>query len=291
MIQPHHVLAFAVFGRHVCTGAHHVRVYDTQMSEKPLFIVDLKETGLEHRIKDPKVTALGFRPGCHPDDEGRFLWCGTKDGHLWELDISTGKVTDAKPNVHSAAVVNIFRYHQSVLTLDELGKLNVYEVPKSDEPDSGVGPFLSRTTRIADKFTFAHMLGDKLWSATAPASRTVTSTTSKGPTVRVYEPCAPGSMPPAKTMVTTEWAGAVTSATNLPLEPNTVYLGHEGGYVSTWSVDTMTCLQVLKISSTDILSLEGVGERLWAGNRKGQIHVYDVTTKPWLTTNIWTAQK
>lgn len=289
MIQPHHIFAFAVFGRHVCTGAHHVRVYDTQMSEKPMFIVDLRETGLEFRIKDPKVTAMAFRPGSHPNDEGRYLWCGTKDGHLWELDIMTGQVTDTRACAHGAPVLNIFRWKSHILTLDETGKLNVYDVQQSDKEDSHLSPTLSRTLRVSDRYTFARMIRGQLWTATAPTARSTTTAASKGATIRVYEPCATGSSPPAKTLFTTEWTGAVTSATVLPLDPDKVYLGHEGGFVSIWSSQDLACLQVMKVSANDILALEGVGERLWAGGRKGQIHVYDVSQKPWQTTNVWTA--
>jgi hypothetical protein len=90
-------------------------------------------------------------------------------------------------------------------------------------------------------------------------------------------------------MFTSEWTGAVTSATIMPFRQDVVYLGHEGGFVSIWSAADLTCLQVLKISASDILALEGVGERLWAGNRKGQIHVYNIDEKPWQVTNVWTA--
>ena len=294
MVQPHHIYAFAVFGRHVCTGAHHVRVYDTQMSERPIFIVDLRETGLEFRIKDPRVTAMCFRPGAHPKDEGRYLWCGTKDGHLWELDIMTGQVTDTKAAAHAASVSHIFRYGQNVITLDEGGKMHVYEVPLSDVEDTQAGVRLSRSLRVSERFTFARMICGKLWTATAPTTRSTTnaaSAPSRGATIRVYEPCAAGSMPPGKTLFTTEWTGSVTAATILPLHPETVYLGHEGGYISVWSSEEMVCQQVIKISASDILALEGVGERLWAGNRKGQICVYDVAQKPWVATNVWMAHQ
>ena len=290
IVVPHHIYAFAVFGRHVCTGAHHVRVYDTQMSDRPIFIVDLRDTGLEFRIKEPKVTAMCFRAAAHPKDEGRHLWCGTKDGHLWELDIMTGNVTDTKAFAHAASVSYIFRHQQYMITLDEGGKMHVFEVAPADKEDSGNVPVLVRTLRVSDKFNFARMICGKLWTATAPINRSTTNAAaSKGATVRVYEPCATGTMPPGTTMLTTEWTGAVTSATIMPLRPDVVYLGHEGGFISIWSSSEMVCKQVVKISASDILALEGVGERLWAGNRKGQIHVYDVSQKPWQATNVWTA--
>lgn len=287
-IQPtNQIYAFAVHGRYVCTAAHHVKVYDTIMSNQPILVVDLKDTGLEFRIKEPRVSAMCFRPAAKLADEGRYLWCGTKDGHLWELDIRTGEVTDTKQGVHGSPVVNIIRYRQFLLTLEENGKLHVFEV--SRETDSPMT--LLRTVRVSDRFTFAQMVGGKLWTATAPPNRSTTNTTSKGPTIRVYEPCAEGSMPAAKTLYATEWTGAVTSATMIPFRPTEVYLAHEGGYMSVWDADDCSCLQVLKIGASDILAVEGVGERLWTGNRKGQIHVYDISERPWKTTNLWTAHQ
>ncbi|EIW67338.1 hypothetical protein TREMEDRAFT_45320 [Tremella mesenterica DSM 1558] len=281
---PHSIYSFATFGRHVCTAAHQVRVFDTEMGNTPIFTMELKDTGLDFRVKEPRVTALCFRPAAILADEGRYLWCGTKDGHLWELDIRQGLVTDTRPAMHSSAVVNIFRYKQYLLSLEEAGKLHVFEVIQTSLSTPS-----TQTVRITEKFTFAKMIGKQLWTASAPAVRSTTSANSKGPTIRVYEPCAPGAMPVGKTVIASEWTGAVTSATVLPLRPEEVYLGHEGGFVSVWSTEDLTCLQVLKISVSDILSLEGVGERLWAGNRKGQIHAWDVKEQPWQTTNLWIA--
>lgn len=289
----HHVNSFAVFGRYVCTGAHHVRVYDTQMSDRPLFTVDLKDVGLEFRIKEPRVTAMCFRPVSLPADEGRYLWCGTKDGHLWELDIRTGTVTDRRSFVHGATVVSILRHQKWLITVDENGKVHIFEMPPTAKggiaEDASSVPQTYRTIRITEKFTFVKMIRGKLWTSSAPASRSTTNTSSRGATIRVYDLFTQEPVPPSQSMFTSEWTGAVTSGTILPLKPDVVYIGHEGGFVSVWSADYINCLQVLKTSTTDILSLEGVGERLWVGNRKGQIHVYDVNEKPWRTTNIWTA--
>ena len=291
--SPHHVHSFTVFGRYVCTGAHHVRIYDTQMSDRPIFTVDLKDVGLDFRIKEPRVTAMCFRPVNDTADEGRFLWCGTKDGHLWELDIKTGKVTDTRSFVHASAVVNIFRYRKWLLTLEESGKLLVFEIAETVEGGNAenkkVMPELVRSHRLPEKFTFAKMIRGKLWMSSAPANRSTTDASSRGASIRVFQPCATDPMPPGSTIFTSEWTGAVTSATLMPLKPGEVYLGHEGGFVSSWSEDDLACLRVFKISSSDILALEGVGQRLWAGNRKGQIHVYDVAVMPWQVTNIWTA--
>lgn len=49
------------------------------------------------------------------------------------------------------------------------------------------------------------------------------------------------------------------------------------------------CSEVMKVAISDVLSLEGVGERLWAGGRTGMISAYDVVPRPWLITNCWNA--
>ena len=282
--HPHHINSFAVFGRFVCTGSHQVRVYDSQMSERPIFVVDLRETGLEFRIKDPKVTAMCFRPTSERMDEGRYLLCGTKDGHIWNLDIMTGEVTDSKSWTHGATITHILRYKHWMLSLDEMGKLHTY----STEGDPSKIPQQIRTSRISEKFTFACLLRDQLWTATAPSVRSTTNASSPGPTVRVHVPFTDDSIQQVGS--TSEWTGAVLSSAILPFQPSKVYLGHEGGFISIWDLETRQCLEVLKVSSTDILGLEGVGGRLWIGNRKGQINVCDVSEQPWQITNVWTAQ-
>lgn len=90
-------------------------------------------------------------------------------------------------------------------------------------------------------------------------------------------------------MFTTEWTGSVTSAAVIPFRPDVVYLGHEGGFVSIFSRKDLTCLKVLKISPSDVLALEGVGDRLWVGARSGIINVYNVESQPWVATNSWLA--
>ncbi|ODO06654.1 hypothetical protein I350_04012 [Cryptococcus amylolentus CBS 6273] len=285
----HHVSAFAVYGRYVCAGAHHVRIYDTMLSDHAIQVIELKEhvdgPGGGGKVKETKVTAMGFRPGCSEAEEGRWLWCGTKDGHLWEVDITTGEAFAFKAYAHTSAVSHIWRHRQSVLTLDDSGKLLVFEVAQ----EAGSKPTLTRTLRIGEKFTFAKMLCGKLWTSSGPAARSVTSASSRGPTVRIYDPCCAGNMPPPKSLFTTEWTGAVTSATYMPLDRHTIFMGHEGGYVSRWDGKELVCVGVMKVSNTDVLALEGVGEYLWAGNRKGQVFVYDIQEKPWVATNIWTA--
>lgn len=293
LAHSHNTTCFAAFGRHVCTGLYQVRVYDLQMSEQPLFVVDLRETGLEFRVKEPKITALCFRPAAFdgPDD-GRYLWCGTKDGHLWELDLRTGEITDTKAFVHTHGITHIFRYKHHMLSLDESGKAHIYDVCAPPADNRRI-PLPIRTIRTSDKVSFAQVVAGQLWTASSPAHRSTTSSSARGPTIRVYDPfsASGAANPTGKTLFTNEWTGAVTSASILTLDPTRIYLGHEGGFVSIWNAETLACTSVVKISNSDVLALEGVGNRLWVGGRKGTINVYNVTQRPWIATNSWTAHQ
>ncbi|KLT41531.1 DNase I-like protein [Cutaneotrichosporon oleaginosum] len=292
---PHSITSFAVYSQYVAVGHSHVLVYDVTKSNDPILDMDQKEdTGFELRVKEPRITALGFRPSRDPTCEGRYLWCGNKDGHLWEIDIEFGRVTATKPGAHSSAVSHIMRHEYYILTLDDTGKLNVWEVPEPCDKGEAGNFRLFRTMRVSDRVTFAKMIKGKLWTATAPTVRSATTTAGvRGPTVRVYEPFVLGNAPPPRTNLTPEWTGSATSATVVPFKSDLVYIGHEGGFVSLWQLagTELHCVQVLKVSTTDILALEGVGDHLWAGNRRGQIHVWNIDQQPWTTSNLWTVAK
>ena len=85
----------------------------------------------------------------------------------------------------------------------------------------------------------------------------------KSPTIRVFDIFNTANT--EISLVPTEHVGPVTSATILPSQPGTVYVGHEEGCISIWELDVeegYRCLDVMKASTLDILSLEGVNSRL-----------------------------
>ena len=53
-------------------------------------------------LKEVKVTCMEFRPttGVSNTDRGYLLWIGTKDGHLFEVDVGTGIVRGTKYVAH-----------------------------------------------------------------------------------------------------------------------------------------------------------------------------------------------
>ncbi|KZT23175.1 DNase I-like protein [Neolentinus lepideus HHB14362 ss-1] len=281
----------AVYGRIVVVAhSYKIRVWEVGGAEVPRWEVDLKDVLREWKVKEKevKVCSVEFL------GVGGLVWVGTKEGHLVELDVKEGVVAGVKLSAHTHGVTHIFRIARMMVTMDDSGKVLVFA------PDEGSGEMRltgtqPRVVRVADKQEFARIIGGKLWMSARmdPGGGTgVSGTSSRGPIVRVYDILTPGSS--GRSLLPTEHVGNVTCGTVLSSEPDLAYLGHEGGFISIWGLngeaDGMPrCLEVMKISTSDVLCLEGVNDRLWAGGRKGMIAAYDVTAKPWVMTNNWNA--
>lgn len=300
MTLHHHVVhAYDVVGhRMVLAAAHVVKVYDLTLGDaKPVVTWDPKTLPGEGR-REVKVTSVCFRALGPGMEEARFVWCGSSTGMLVELDTFTGEMTQYRA-AHATAVTHIFRHRSHMLSLDDAGKLHVFTMGAAT--DGEMTP--TRTLRIGERPNFVRMLGDQLWTASGPATRSTTNPALRGPTIRVYEPLGIGTAAAAaaaaaiatpaaasgRTTCTSEWTGAVTALAVLSSARGKVFLAHEGGYISIFARDTLACEAVLKVASSDVLALEGVGERLWAGYRTGMVCVYEVGTVPWVTVNMWMA--
>jgi len=185
-----------------------------------------------------------------------------------------------------------------MVTLDEAGKALIWRHYTDLAP--GQQPRVARTT---EKQGFIHMFGGLLWTSGGIGSGIGGTSTSRGPILRIYDIMASNCS--AKMVSPSDPLGAVTSGAILTSQPGTVYLGHVGGFISVWRMEgtesfdsgrkVPVCVQTLKVASSDIMSLEGVGERLWAGSRGGVIAAYEVGgveesgAKPWRVTNAWRA--
>ena len=276
----------ALSGTHIVVGhGHHIKIFDLAKSELPLVNLDTKDIGA-----NSKVTCMEFRPTVSQPDRGYLLWVGTKDGHIFELDIRTGIIHGIKYAAHLHHIVHIFRHSRSMVTLDESGKALVFSPDVSTQEDISLTQTAPRIVRTTEKQDFVKMLDGKLWTA-ARADHHHSSLTQKLPIIRVFDLFNPAST--GRSLLPTEHVGPITSATILPSQPEIVYVGHEEGFISIWELDTLDgyprCAEVMKVSVSDVLSLEGVSNRLWAGSRNGMISAYDVSHKPWLVTNCWNA--
>ncbi|EIN04344.1 DNase I-like protein [Punctularia strigosozonata HHB-11173 SS5] len=296
---PAHTGMVATSGnRVVMATGHHVKIYDLSRSDLPLFDIDFKDA-LEWKNKDTKISSIAFR-WSSSDRIGCFLWLGLSGGHMAEIDVRIGQVTGMKAAAHSSTVTHLFRYGKSMVSMDDNGKVLIWNPSPEEFGEDLIMAFTQpRVFRIAEKQDWAMIIDGRLWtsaradSAGHYAQAHNAAAGSRGPNIRVYDIFTPGST--GKTVLPIEHVGAVTSGTMLPCTPGRAYLGHEGGCISVWELQTEDgyprCEEVVKVSVSDVLSLEGVNERLWMGGRKGMITAYEVGPRPWLVKNCWRAHE
>ncbi|KAF8430424.1 hypothetical protein L210DRAFT_3651845 [Boletus edulis BED1] len=276
----------------VVASGHHIKYYDLSSNDGLSWVLDTRD-GMRGSV----ASCLEFRSARNVADRGKYLWVGTKEGHLLEVDVEMGVFTSSKMGIHASQVTSIFRHGSMMVTVDEIGKSFIFD-PNSNA-SAGIDADLSddinlvytapRVYRLGEKVEFVKLLGGLLWTAVRTDVHGVGMASL--PVIRVYDIYAPGSI--GRSVTPTQHTGAVTSGTILPSHPDHVCLGHEGGFLSIWNISTQdgipACVEVVKLSTSDVLCLEGVSDRLWAGGRKGTITVYDVSAKPWVVTNCWDA--
>ncbi|KAJ9474188.1 Endonuclease/exonuclease/phosphatase [Pseudozyma hubeiensis] len=307
---------FAVCGHTVVTGTgDKVKVY--RVGESATGVGEKLCTVGEHLSKEVKLTALEFRPpnhGCPPlpavgkrahgetADEGRYLWCGTKDGHLWELDIAEAQVVHSRQNVHSDPIQLLKRVGDKMLSMDEGGKISIW-LPSSDPDPAVAGLRLSNqpiTQRIAlEKGSHACVVGQQLWVSTGSSAQRTSKDNagSKGPRIRIYNPFADDKPFNAISKAVSipaemgEGVGMVTGGTVIPSRPHFVYFGHDSGHVSIWSRQTYECVGVRKLGAHGLTAVAGVVKYLWVATRAGTISVFDTESAPWRALKVWTAHK
>lgn len=284
----HAIHSIAINGRYAVTGSTHLRIWDTFTGESKAVIVlgsgDTKVTALQH-----------IHPAGRADLGGDLLWAGTKDGYLYEIDLTRMECSHSRMSAHSHSITGIYLTpNNTVTTVCEAGKVQQW----SNDADPTAMPLLSsqpKTQRLADKHTFVQAIGSQLWSSTGPHRHHITSTSAaaaRSPAIRVYnvglnDTAFNINMKPAYLFEAAGQVGAVMAAATLGNQADVVYLSHETGHISVWDRNNVTCTSVFRVSNYAITAMQGVLSHLWTGNREGLIHVYDTSQTPWKVVKAW----
>lgn len=83
---------------------------------------------------DTRIAAIAFKPNKDPELCGRIVWMGTKEGHLWEVDIRASNVLQKRGNVHMSAITDIHVVGDSLWTISEDGKICIWDGFINDVP-------------------------------------------------------------------------------------------------------------------------------------------------------------
>ncbi|KPV75724.1 uncharacterized protein RHOBADRAFT_13733 [Rhodotorula graminis WP1] len=286
--------AWAVRGSRVVTAHHRLHIWRTSASAAT-------SDSFPIAGDQQKFLAVEFRPADadSPEDDGRYIWCGTKDGTLYEVDVDNLVVTATRGNVHAHPVCWILRIGRAMLTLDEGGKCVLWGDSSGDRAPQLATTTESRQQRVPDKQTFAAFVGAELWTSSGPTTKPgSTAVAMRSPQIRVFDPsCSRGAGAfslLARPLVTPESAGqigAVTASAIVPALEHLVYLAHDNGFVSVWDRTTYACVAVQRVSPYAVSALVGVRRFLWAGFRTGYVCVYDVSSEPWVVVKAWKAHK
>ena len=257
-----------ICGQHVCTTGHLTRAWNLISGELVL--------SLGHLEKDIRVTSLAFKPGSKANEEGNRLWLGTNSGDIQEVDIAAQSIVYVKTGSHDRReVVKIYRYQNSMWTLDDGGKLCIWSGVETGLPDLQRSPSFHR---VPKGHTFSVVIQDTLWLAT-------------GKDIWVFHPNASESAAFSilQSPLTQPGIGVITSGAVIGGQLDRVYFGHADGKVTIYSIRDFSCLGIVGVSVYKISSLAGAGSYLWAGYNTGIIHIYDTRTKPWTTKKEWLA--
>lgn len=258
---------FEICGDYLCTTGHLTRAWDLSTGNVVMNLVHGDQT---------KVTAIAFKPGATAEEEGLRLWMGTNFGDLYEVDIPTQSVVSTKSSAHTRREISqIYRYQQSMWTLDDGGNLHVWSPDKSGFLSVQSSP---TTRRVPKGHTFSIVVHCRLWLAT-------------GKDIRVFSPSSKSDTDFQLTLqpLSQQNVGEVTSGAVISSQHDRVYFGHSDGKVTIYSIIDFSCLGVVNVSVYKINALAGAGNYLWAGYNTGMIYVYDTRKTPWRTKKDWHA--
>jgi hypothetical protein len=254
---------FTIAGKFVITSSGHTRVWS--LSE------GTNIRTISH--DDSKAVSLCWRPTRRVEDVGRYIWCGTQDGHLIAIDINCEKYVEICKKAHSSSINFILRHEFQLWTLDDSGKLLIWS-----EGENGVVSLKSKpqNVTVSSKVNCAIIVGKHLWLST-------------GKTVEIFSPLETGLVEKFELGIE---IGNVKCMTYMMHKNNVyVYIGHDDGKISVRDAETYELKSIVAASVYCINSLLGVGDYLWVGFNTGMIHIYDVRSNPWIVIKEWKAHK
>lgn len=256
--------------------------------------------------RELRVTALAFCPpvavvtteDAPPvwREEGRVVWYGTHAGHLVELDTHTGHLTALCTTIHKDRIVLVRRVSHAMLVLDDSGKISVW-VQKPGLP-FGLAHTQPHCQRITlPKHAHASVLGDQLWVCyAAPPPKTAgTPPVHLLQYVSIYNPMADDrpfnavSQPLTMPLSKGDGVGLVTCSAIVSPDADHVYLGHESGHISVWSVKESKLRTIYRVDKQPLAAMIGLHTTLWVGTRSGHITLYNVQAPLWRVTKSWLA--
>ena len=259
-----------ICGRYVATTGHATRVWDVLTGQLV--------ANLSHGEKEIRVTSLAFKPAATADKEGSDLWLGTNYGEIQELNIATQTVVCAKTGAHERReIIKIYRCQSSMWTLDDGGRLCVWQGNDTGLPDLRRSPIPHSVNR---GHSFSLIIQENLWFAT-------------GKDIRVFRPNSAIHLAFSvlQEPLNQPGVGVVTSGATIGGQLDRVFFGHADGKITIYSTTNYTCLGVVSLSNYKVSCLVGAGSYLWAGYSAGTVSVYDTRTQPWTTKKDWLAHE
>ena len=256
--------AYDVCGKYVCIAGFTTKIFDMVTGEQL--------TGINHG-DTVKATAVAFKPASDIANEGKRIWIGNSIGDLQEIDVLTHSIIAKNTSHNQQEIVRIIRNGRTLWTLDNDGKLFVWQADETGTPNL-------KYSHVSHKVQRGHTASlaarSKLWLAT-------------GKEVRVYDPGNESnfSVLLAKPLMQAG-TGDITSGT-CDDDGGRVCFGHTDGRVSIYSMIDYSCMKSVKASDYKINGLAMMGNDLWTAYKTGKIYIYDTSHSPWKVKKDWRA--
>ncbi|KAL2423954.1 putative inositol polyphosphate 5-phosphatase C9G1.10c [Exophiala dermatitidis] len=253
-----------VCGRYLCTAGYTTRVFDMSSGEQIMSI---------NHGETVKVSAAVFKPAVDLANEGFRLWLGTNTGDLMEVDVVSHTIMTTNTSHNRREIVRILRNRRDLWTLDDDGKLFVWEADETGVPNL---KYSHGSHKVQKGHSCSLAINGQLWLAC-------------GKEIRVYNPGNDNSFNVLSKPLSQPGNLDITCGTFSSEQGGRAYFGHIDGRVSIYSTKDYSAIANVKASDYKINSLSFVGDKLWAAYKTGMVYVYDTSTSPWKVKKDWRA--